>query len=415
MNRLSIGIPEISLRQLKAALYVANEKSVTNAAVKLTRSQTAITKAINDLEKTLNATLFDRTSTGMCPTAYCDALINRINQAQVSFSAAHLEYKKFRDGKEAPHSAQFFAMEISYKRFAAFIALFETREFTATAKLLNITKAAVYNSIRQIEDLLDLPLFEREPNSVKPTLLCAKMVVHIKLAFYQIRHAIEDIASLKGATEGQVIIGTLPYTRTYLIPNAINGLLEKHADIDVTTQEAPYINMENSLRCGDLDFIIGAIRPEQNITDIVTEELFQDRLSIIARKNHPLANKTNLTKEELQELHWILPTKLAPSRHLFDETMTKYGVNTPQHVIETSSLSIIRGLLLNSDRVALLSEHQIHYDKLYNVLDILPVKLGETYRPIGVTMRSKTQHSPAAKLFLEELREAAKNIASLYD
>ena len=85
-------------------------------------------------------------------------------------------------------------------------------------------------------------------------------------------------------------------------------------------------------------------------------------------------------------------------------------MQTPKHAVQTSSQSMVRGLLLDSDRVALVSEHQIFYDRKAGLLEVLPVDLEETYRPIGITLRAHTQPSPAATLFLEELRRVAKEL-----
>jgi len=71
---------------------------------------------------------------------------------------------------------------------------------------------------------------------------------------------------------------------------------------------------------------------------------------------------------------------------------------------------MVRGLLLDSDRVALLSEHQIYYDRKAGLLDVLPVDLEETYRPIGITLRAQTHPSPATTLFLDELRHVASDL-----
>ena len=65
---------------------------------------------------------------------------------------------------------------------------------------------------------------------------------------------------------------------------------------------------------------------------------------------------------------------------------------------------------MDSDRVALLSEHQIYYDMQFGILDVLPVVLEDTYRPIGLTLRAHTQPSPAAELFLGFLREVSEEI-----
>ena len=127
-------------------------------------------------------------------------------------------------------------------------------------------------------------------------------------------------------------------------------------------------------------------------------------------KNHPLADQAKISFEELQNTQWVLPAEDTPARHLFEDLLHRHGMHVPEHAVETSSLSMVRGLLMDSDRVALLSEHQIFYDKQYGVLDVLPVELERTYRPIGVTMRAHTQPSPAAELFLKFLREVSAEV-----
>jgi LysR family transcriptional regulator of gallate degradation len=410
VNTADNAIPELSLRHLKAMVYVAKFKNLTRAANKLNRSQTAITKAISDLESDLGVKLFDRSSTGMLPTVYGEALANRVRQAEAEFIAAGEIYLEYKKDSKAYQNIPIFSMDISYKRLASFITLHDTKDIAATAKQLNITRAAVYNSVRQFEELLELPLFERKPNGVACTAFCVVLVRQAKLAFSEIRHAIEDLASLNGVTRGSVSVGSLPYTRTILTPRAVNHLLDQHPQLDIATTEGPYALLEASLRSGDLDFIVGAIRPLENGKNLITEKLFEDQLSVIVRKGHPLEGRKNLTLADLQDFGWVLPTRNAPTRLLFDEVMKAHNLNTPAHTVETSSLSTVRGLLLESDRVALLSEHQIYYDKKYGLLNALPIILKNTYRPIGVTMRAQTQPSPAAQLFLASLRQVANDL-----
>lgn len=411
MSKAQLGITDISLRHLKSALTVFEYKNVTRAANKLNRSQTAITKAIGELEAELNCSLFDRSSTGMMPTVYGEALAHRVKLAAEEFETAGKAYQQFRPDGRSYQSIPVFSMDISYKRLAAFIALFQTRDISDAARLLSVSKAAVYNSVRQMEELLELTLFEREPSGVAPTSFCSILARHTKLAFAEIRHALEDMASLDGVTRGTVAIGTLPYTRTYLTPRAINRLLESHPQLGVSTQEGPYNVLQTSLRSGDLDLIVGAVRPTEPGSDIATETLIEDRLAVIARKGHPLTQRKKVSFRELQDMQWVLPAAETPSRLLFDETCRKHKMKTPQNAVQTSSQSMVRGLLLDSDRIALLSEHQIHYDRKAGLLDVLPVELKETYRPIGITMRAQTHPSPAATLFLNQLRKVAAELS----
>lgn len=403
MSFHSLGIPEISLRHLKATLLVARYQNLTKAAAHLNRSQTAITKAIGELETDLAVKLFERTATGMIATAHGAILVKRIEQMASEFEAAGMAYSEYKKGIKHQHHP-IFSMEMSYKRLAPVIAIHDARDVGAAAGSLGVTKTAVYTSLRQLEELLDLPLFERSPNGFSSTAYCRVLVNHLKLAFSQLRHALDELASLNGVTTGHLAIGTLPYSRTMLTPRAINRLLEQYPGLKISTEEGPYNLLETALRSGELDLIIGAIRPVGPNDNLLTEKLFEDRLSVIVRKGHPLENKADLSFAELQRYSWVLPSVDTPSRLIFDKILQNQEMETPQSIIETSSLSNVRGLLLESDRLALLSEHQIYYEKKFGILVALNIELEDTYRPIGITLRAHTPPSTAASLFLEVLR-----------
>ncbi|XPF94806.1 LysR family transcriptional regulator [Colwellia sp. RE-S-Sl-9] len=404
------GIPDISLRQLRALVYVAEYQNVTKASKELNRSQTAITKAISDLELTVGKKLFDRTSTGMILTPHGKSLTVRSKRAMDEFKKVGDKLLEYSDINRPVENIPIFSMDISYKRLSAFIALYHLNNYQRAAEQLNITKAAIYSSVRQMEEWLEMPLFNSAPSGVSPVPFCHVLAQHIKLAFAEIRHGIEDMANIDGITCGNVKIGTLPYTRTYLTPNAINKLLKEYPGLGVTTYEGTYELMESSLRSGDIDLIIGAVRTMDKSNDIKTEILLEDKLSIVARKHHPLMNKSKVTLNDLNEYGWILPEFHTPAGKLFIETMNSHGCSLPDQAIHTSSLSMIRGLLISSDRVALLSKHQIFYDEHSDLLDVLPVKMDDTYRSIGITMRKHTEPSPAAQLFLNKLRQVADEI-----
>lgn len=409
MNFDHLGIPEVSLRHLKSMLLVVKHQNLTKAANKLNRSQTAITKAVCELEAGLGVELFERSSTGMIPTKQGLILAKRVERVVAEFEAAgeaYLIYKKGATQRNNP----IFSMEVSYKRLASLIALHDYKDIGVAAELLGVTRAAVYSSLRQIEELLDLPIFERSPQGFTSTAYCQVLIRHVKLAFSQLRHGIEEVASLDGVTTGQLVIGTLPYTRTILTPRAITRILKEYPGLNIRTEEGPYTLMESALRCGELDMIVGAIRPVQNGDGLTTEKLFEDKLSVIVRSGHPLEGRQNLSLSDLQRYAWVLPASKTPSRLIFDRMLEDAGLETPKSTVETSSLSNVRGLLLESDRLALLSEHQIFYEKKFGLLTVLPIELKNSFRPIGVTFRSHTPPSPAAELFLQCLRKVANEL-----
>jgi LysR family transcriptional regulator of gallate degradation len=207
------------------------------------------------------------------------------------------------------------------------------------------------------------------------------------------------------------VIGTLPYSRTVLTPRTIHQVLTDHPQLRISTREGPYSMLETALRSGDLDLIIGATRELEHGSTLATEVLFEDELSVIARHDHPLATAAKVSLAQLLTYGWLLPLQQTPARALFDRFLASQGALPPTQIVETSSLSTIRGLLLASDRLALLSRHQVHYEEAAGLLVALPIALAGTRRPIGITVRANTTPSSAARVFCDELRRMAAALA----
>ena len=81
--------------------------------------------------------------------------------------------------------------------------------------------------------------------------------------------------------------------------------------------------------------------------------------------------------------------------------------------METSSQILIRELLGGSDRLTLISTHQIEHELRLGLLGVLPFALSHTRRPIGITLRQNWQPTPSQSEFLEMLRDAAGRYADL--
>jgi LysR family transcriptional regulator of gallate degradation len=398
--------PRIGIRQVRVFLAVANCQSVTGAASVLNRSQTCVTKSLRDLECQLGETLFDRSSKGVTLTAFGKSLLARAREAESAFAAAGALAPGSDDSGNADTS-RLSSMDISDRWLDAFVAVAEHQNSGAAAEQLGLTSTAVCASIRKLEDALQVPLFERTPAAMIPTGFGDNLARCVKLARSHLRSACDEIANLRGARRGRLVIGTLPFVRTIIVPKAITALLDKHRSLDVATVEGSYEDLVAGLRCGDIDIVVGALRGETPDSDLEEQLVFDANLSVIARSGHPLLNKAQCRWTDLLQYQWVLPRTGTPTRKLFEDAILARGLQLPEHVIETSSLVLLRGLLLESDRLTVLSRHQVRFEEESGVLATLPFPLPGTDRPFGLTSRRNAALSPAAELFASELRAAA--------
>src|SRR5260370_9080575 len=67
----------LKLRDVRVLMSVVEAGSMHKAAERLATSQPAVSRAIADLEHTLGVRLLDRSPTGIRPTQYGHAIINR--------------------------------------------------------------------------------------------------------------------------------------------------------------------------------------------------------------------------------------------------------------------------------------------------------------------------------------------------
>lgn len=407
MTNLSYDRPmsKFPVRQARAFLEVARQSGVTRAAAVLNKSQTSVTRAIRDFERSLGFDLFKRSSRGMELTAYGKVFHPKAAAALEQFQAAR-KLVPPETLNASPGAARLFRMDVSDQWLDALVAAVETQNVAAAANQLGITPAAVNVSLRKLEDSLGLPLFERSAMTLDSTAFAKGAVRQVKLARNLLRQGVEAMASIQGATHGRVVVGTLPFVRTVIVPTAVMRLLDAHSELRIATKEAPYDDLITDLRCGDVDILVGALRGPSADADVEEEQLIEDKLSVIVRAGHPLLKRPALRWADLLAFPWVLPRRGIPTRDLLNARLKERGLEEPKRLVESSSFIIQRALVMDSDRLTVLSRHQCRREERAGLLACLDFELPGTARPIGITRHAHHDLSPAAALLAEEVRRA---------
>jgi LysR family transcriptional regulator, regulator for genes of the gallate degradation pathway len=87
---------------------------------------------------------------------------------------------------------------------------------------------------------------------------------------------------------------------------------------------------------------------------------------------------------------------------LFPETDIR-----PRTSIETGSLVAIRGMLVESDQLTLLSRHQILFEEAAGLLAVVPFAIDQPGRVIGIAVRRDWNPTPLQQQFLSFFETAA--------
>lgn len=392
-------------KHLRAFLAIVRGGSLGRASAQILRAQSAVSRSLRELESSLDARLFEREAGGWRLTQAGQVLRRRAEQAFSELAAARDELcRRHPDAAERLRASPMFTLAVHERRLEILLAFAERRHVGDAAAQVGLSQPAVSMALRELEDGVGVALFDRARSGICVNETGELLTLRVKRALLQLRLALSEIAAGKGVIEGQVVVGALPFGRPYLLPVAIGRVLARHPRLSVRTVEAPLERLVGSLRVGDVDFLVGALPASRRGDDLVREELLQEPMVILARAGHPLAKARRLKLEQVLRATWVLPQRGTPTRDVLVSALAARGFATPAVAVESADLSIIRGLLLETDMVSAASRHLFQHELNAGALVSLPIRLGGTERPIGILRRTTELASPGAQLLIEELR-----------
>jgi len=403
-ERLDGSALAINVRHLHALSAVAAAGSVAGAAEALCRVSSAVTRSIAELERSLGRPLFERRARGMAITSYGELVLARTRHIEREFEAAREHLAARATGAASTDVHSLFASILNGRRLAVIAGLADRRSMPAVAREFGLSQPAISAALKDLESRLGLALFERSARGLVATVAGEIVAFHFKRVLAELRHIVPDIAASEGTLQGRVRVGALPLGRTQVLPLAIASLLARHPNLHVATDESPYDTLAVSLRSGDIDFILGALRSGAAAKDLQQEPLFEDRMALICRAGHPLARARRIDFELLRRATWVLSRRGAPARDLLEQFFLAGRQVPPIPAVETGDLAVLRGLLLESDMVTAISAHQLRYEIRDQTLVVLDFPLDQTRREIGIAQRQGCSPSPGARALMDEIR-----------
>ncbi len=399
---MSFDVPNI--RHLRVFVEVVECKSISKASAKVFLSQPAITQAIAKLEGGLKTSLFDRRSDGMFVTESGRVFASRVQRALEIIVVGLRD--ALRLGGNKGSQPVYLLQTLTTTQLRALIAVSQAQNFSIAGRNLGISQSALHRAARELEGVLDIVLFEKTSIGISSSKAARALARASKLAFSEISQGRDEINSLHNREVGQIVIGSMPLARTSVLPQAIIQFANQFPDFTIKINDGPYDDLLYHLRQGDIDLLIGALRFPLPSDDVLQEALFSSPVAIVARPDHPLCGMENVDIETLQQYPWIVPRPGAPTRAIFESTFSEAGVEMPNRLVESSSQILIRALLLGSDRLTMISEHQIQNDLDTGVLKIVSYALANASRPIGITLRHGWKPTSTQLFFIEMVRKS---------
>lgn len=395
----------LNLRHLRAFMQVCETGSLNRAAAELNVSQPSVTVALAGIEARFGAKLLERYAAGSQPTAAGTVLLARLRRMDDQLAAALGQALGASVQRDPALMAKTLA-RIGFRQIEALIALSGGGSITEAARSGGGSPAALHRLLHELQANVGKAILMRGASGVAPNAVGHRLAMRWRVALTELEQAVDELRELEGRMEGRIKIASLPLARTLLLARAINPLLAAHPNARIEIADGSYDLLSQQLRIGASDILIGALRSGSDLAGLRTEALFDDPYAIVGRPGHPLvARDTAASLDDLAGREWVTQRPGTPIRAAFDALFEKCPA-PPRASIETSSLVLTRAIILESDRLSMLSRRQIAIEEREGLLKCVPVagdvRLGT--RTIGITMRENWLPSGLQSRFLEQLR-----------
>lgn len=212
-------------------------------------------------------------------------------------------------------------MSLSIKKLQLFEATARLGKLTKAASELSLSQSAASQALKELEESLGYPLFDRVGRDLLITENGLKSLPKVR----QIADLLDSLKLANVNTMSGVLrIVASATIATYLLPKLIARFVKIYPDV------APEIHIGNTQMV--IDYLdkgkasIGLIEGPAMHKHLQITPWQQDQLQIFCPPDHPLAKKMLINLEQLQQQSWVLREHGSGTRAIFDTAIEQAGV-----------------------------------------------------------------------------------------
>ncbi|OCP15696.1 pca operon transcription factor PcaQ [Ensifer sp. LC163] len=300
---------------------------------------------------------------------------------------------------------------VKFRHLQTFVEVARQKSVMKAAELLHVSQPAVTKTIRELEEVLGVAVFEREGRGIKITRYGEVFLRHAGAALTALRQGLDSVSQERSGDGVPVRIGALPTVSTRIMPRAMSLFLEEDTGARIKIVTGENAVLLEQLRVGDLDLVVGRLAAPEKMTGFSFEHLYSEQVVFAVRAGHPLLSDAQSAFAHLGDYPVLMPTRASIIRPFVEHFLIANGIPGLPNQIETVSDAFGRAFVRTSDAIWIISAGVVASDIEDGTLAVLPIDTSETKGPVGLTMRADAVPSLPLSILMQTIREAASDIA----
>ncbi len=263
-------------------------------------------------------------------------------------------------------------------RLRVFRSVATQLSFTKAAGELFISQPAITKHIQELEKEYGVRLFDRIGNRIQLTRAGQLLLDHACKIIDAYHNLDFDMKKLSKKSEGELRIGASTTISQYVLPEMIAKFRERYPDIRLTLLSGNSYEIEEALETGRID--LGMIEGVKRQQQFKYTPFMDDELVAMVRVQNPLAEKDEISFNELRQVPMVLRELGSGTLDVFENAIKAHGIRLSDLNIEMNfgTTEGIKHFVEHSDCMGIISIRSIFqevYDNKFKVLDIEGCKI----------------------------------------
>jgi LysR family pca operon transcriptional activator len=309
---------------------------------------------------------------------------------------------------------------IKFRHVQIFQAVALHNNLQRASEALSVTQPAVSKSLTELEEILQVRLFERSRKGAMLTRQGKLFQEHAEAIANAMQRATNSMSQARSLADTTIKIGATSSLMPFFLPEVLLEFRRRTPNIQVRLRTGTTAQMMARLLEREVDLVLCRSSDPEQMSGLSFEYLYVDPLVIAVRPGHPLLqmpNIANIGLADIRRFPALHPIKGPLNRQAADNFAIREGIGPADDFIENISTSFGRSYTIRSDVVWYVPWSAIKRDVEEGFLATLPLpaKISEETaglmgRAIGLMMRVNSVPSPAALELINIIRETADGL-----
>lgn len=298
----------------------------------------------------------------------------------------------------------------TFRQLKVFESVARNLSFTRAAEELHLTQPTVSIQLRQLSDIVGLPLLEQVGKKVFLT-EAGRELLRVSHDIFEGMSRFEMLVSdMKGVKAGKLRLAVIT-TAKYFVPRLLGPFCKRYPGIDVSLKVTNRERVLQRMADNQDDLYVLGQPPEH--LEVELEPFLENPLVVVAARSHPLAIEKSISLSRLAEEPFLMREPGSGTRLATERFFGEHGLK-PKVRMELGSNEAIKQAVAGGLGIAVLSAHTLALERSSEELVFLDVEGFPIRRHWYVAHLKDKQPSVVALAFLAFLHEESKLLGEHY-